>query len=111
VFGGLRAPGFVLINSIRTADELGLADLVTQVGAAQIRCVPATDLARRHIGRPLPNVCLLGALAALTGQVARSSIETAVRERFPERIATANVVALDAAYEHVRASMTEATSA
>src|SRR3954449_4872910 len=41
VFGGLRAPGFVLINSIRTADELGLADLVAQVGESHIRCVPA----------------------------------------------------------------------
>ena len=102
VFGGLRAPAFVLINSVRTPSELGLADLVAQVGESQIRCVPATDLARRHVGRPLPNVCLLGALAALTGQVTRDSLESAVHERFPERIAAANVVALDAAYAYVR---------
>ena len=109
VFGGLRAPGFVLINSVRTPAELGLGDLVEQMGESQIRCVPATDLARRHVGRPLPNVCLLGALAALTGQVTRDSLESAVHERFPERIATANVVALDAAYAHVRSP--EATHA
>ena len=102
VFGGLRTPGYVLINSVRTAADLGLTDLVEQVGEAQVRCVPATDLARQHVGRPLPNVCLLGALAALTGQVTRTSLETAVRERFPERVADGNVAALEAAYAHVQ---------
>lgn len=104
VFGGLRAPGYVLINSVRTPAELGLDDLVAQVGETHLRCVPATDLARRHVGRPMPNVCLLGALAALTGCVGRRSLEAAVGERFPERVAAANVAALDAAYAHVRAA-------
>ena len=31
--------------------------------------VPATELAREHLGRPLPNAALLGAFAALTGVV------------------------------------------
>jgi pyruvate ferredoxin oxidoreductase gamma subunit len=102
VFAGLRPDGFVLINSGRSPDELGLADLTGRLDADRVVCVPATDIAREHVGRPLPNVCLLGALAAQTGVVSRPSVETAVRERFPAAVAAANVAAARAAYRCVR---------
>ena len=102
VFAGLRADGYALINSTRGLDELGLADLRSRLSAGRVRTVPATDIAREHIGRPLPNVCLLGAFAALTGTVSLAAIEHAVRERFAERIATANIAAARAAFEYVR---------
>ena len=63
--------------------------------------MPATDIAREHIGRPLPNVALLGAFAALTRRVSRTSIETAVRERFPEAVAEANIRAVRVAHDVV----------
>ena len=47
----------------------GLAELVGRLSPERAVTVPATEIARQHLGRPLPNAALLGALAALTGQV------------------------------------------
>jgi pyruvate ferredoxin oxidoreductase gamma subunit len=102
VFAGLRADGYVLINSSHGIDELGLADLREGHDAARIRTIPATELARRHIGRPLPNVCLLGGFAALTDAVTLPAVEQAVRERFRGPIAEANIAAARAAFDAVR---------
>lgn len=102
VFAGLRADGYVLINSLHSPGELGLGQLVDRLDADRVRCMPATDLARRIVGRPLPNVCLLGGLAALTGVVSPTSLATAVHERFgPAAVADRNVAALHAAVEMI----------
>jgi pyruvate ferredoxin oxidoreductase gamma subunit len=101
VFGGLKPGGYVLINSARGPAELGLSELADRWPAGHVITLGATDLARKHIGRPLPNICLLGAFAALTGMVTFASIEAAVRERFRPDIAAANVDAARAAYDAV----------
>ncbi|MFE9650648.1 2-oxoacid:acceptor oxidoreductase family protein [Streptomyces sp. NPDC006365] len=97
VFEGLRPGGAVLINSPRPVAELGLGDL-----ANRALTVPATALALRHFGRPVPNIVLLGGLAALTGCVAIDSLAAAVRERFPGELGAANAAAAREAYDHVR---------
>lgn len=102
LFSGLSDRGYVLINSRRAPDELGLADLIGSRPAGQVVTVPATDLAREYLGRPLPNICLLGAFVALTGWVSRDSLETAVRSRFPGPVADANLKAAWASYEVVK---------
>src|SRR5437868_2546516 len=58
VFAGLTARGFVLVNSTLPPEELGLQDLVRSQPPGHVVTVPATGLARLHIGRPLPNICL-----------------------------------------------------
>jgi pyruvate ferredoxin oxidoreductase gamma subunit len=98
VFDGLRPGGSVLINSPRPVTDLGLGDL-----ADRALTVPATALALRHFGRPVPNAVLLGGLAALTGCVAIDSLGAAVRERFPGELGAANAAAAREAYDHVRA--------
>ncbi|WP_329282198.1 2-oxoacid:acceptor oxidoreductase family protein [Streptomyces sp. NBC_01451] len=98
VFEGLRPGGSVLINSARPATELGLGDLTDRA-----LTVPATALALRHFGRPVPNSALLGGLAALTGCVAIESLGAAVRERFPGELGAANAASAQEAYDHVRA--------
>jgi pyruvate ferredoxin oxidoreductase gamma subunit len=102
VFSGLAPGGFVLINSARSLQELGLADLQTRHDPARLATVPATDLARQHVGRPLPGVCLLGALAALTGWVSLAGIEQATSARFSAAVAAANTAAALAAYQLLR---------
>ena len=99
VFDGLRPAGAVLVNSPLTAEELGLPEVVT---ADRVLTVPATALALRHFGRPVPNAVLLGGLAALTGCVAIDSLVAAVRERFTGGLGTANADAAREAYEHVK---------
>lgn len=101
LFSGLASGGYVLINSVRSWDELGLAELNTDERVGRLLTVSATALAREHLGRPLPNTCLLGAFAALTGAVSIEAVETAVRERFPGPLAAANVRAARAAYDQI----------
>lgn len=104
VFAGLAGDGYVLINSSQPPAQLGLADLALRLPPEHVVSVPATDIARRQLGRPLPNVALLGAFAALTGQVSRHSIEQAVREQFSAPVAAANVRAAREAFAAVRMS-------
>jgi pyruvate ferredoxin oxidoreductase gamma subunit len=82
VFGGLAADGYVLINSARTIDELGLQELRDRHQPERLLSVPAGELARVHLGRPIPNAALLGALAALTGVISLAALEHAIGERF-----------------------------
>jgi len=107
VFDGLRPRGFVLINSPRPIEELGLEDLAATVPHGPALTVPATALALRHFGRPVPNAVLLGGLAALTGCVAVDSLTAAIRERFPGELGTANAAAAREAYDHVSAQRAE----
>ena len=102
LFAGLRPGGYVLVNSSRSIEELGLGDVVAG-REGRVVTVPASDIAREHIGRPLPNAVLLGALAAMTGLVRLDSVAGALRERFSESVAEANVAAAAAAYELIHA--------
>jgi pyruvate ferredoxin oxidoreductase gamma subunit len=101
VFAGLPEDGYALINSIHSWSDLGLDDLPRDPGGGRMLTVPATDLARAHIGQPLANTCLLGGFAALTGAVTIGSVETALRQRFPGKTGERNVGAARAAYEWV----------
>ena len=91
VFGGLRPGGLVLLNSTHGAGDLGLGEL-------NVLTVPATDLARTHLGKPLPNAALLGAFAAATGVVTLGSVCAAIRERFSAKPAEGNVAAAVTAF-------------
>ena len=54
VFQGLQAEGYVLINSSRSIAELGLRDFLAHYRQERLLTVPATELALKHFGRPLP---------------------------------------------------------
>ena len=69
VFSGVAPDAYVLINTSGTVATLGIEDYAQRFPAGHILTVPATDLAREHLGRPLPNAALLGGFAALTGVV------------------------------------------
>jgi pyruvate ferredoxin oxidoreductase gamma subunit len=97
VFEGIGPDAYVLVNTAKGLAELGLADLAAGLRPGRIVCVPATDLAREHVGRPLPNAALLGGFAALTGVVSVASILDAIRQRFPGPVGDANAQAATAA--------------
>ncbi len=101
LFSGLAPDGVVLINSTRSPGELGLDDLYLLHPRRRVVTVAATELAREYVGRPLPNVCMLGAFAALTGVIRLPSLEQAVRQRFPADVAAANIRAARAAAGHI----------
>lgn len=92
VLAGLRPGGHVLINSTKEPRELGVAGLT----------VPATEIALRHVGRPVPNAALLGGFCAVTEVLSLESLEAAIGETFPGPIAKANIAAADEAYSYLR---------
>jgi pyruvate ferredoxin oxidoreductase gamma subunit len=99
LLAGLRRGGWVLVNStVPTALNPDDATVLT---------VPATRLALQYIGKPVPNAALLGGFAALTGRLRLESVLSAIRERFPARLAEGNVAAAEMAYRIVRAQREE----
>jgi pyruvate ferredoxin oxidoreductase gamma subunit len=92
----------VLVNTSRDLDSLGLGELRERFAHGRIRTVPATELAREHVGRPLPNAAMLGAFSALTGAVTIRSVAAAIRARFPGAVGQGNVAAAEAAYRILR---------
>jgi len=50
------------------------------------------------IGRPIPNMVMVGAFAGLTGLVSLESIQAAVKERFGGKVGDLNVEAVEKAY-------------
>jgi pyruvate ferredoxin oxidoreductase gamma subunit len=101
VFAGLSSEGYVLINTSKSIDELGLGDFLGTFHRERLLTCPATELALEHLGRPLPNAVLLGGFAALTSQVTLESIALAIRQRFSGTTAERNVAAATAAYQLV----------
>lgn len=96
VFGGLAPGGAVLLNSSQAVDALGIDGL-----DARVITVPASELARTHLGRPLPGPALLGAFAAITGVVSLPSVVAAIRDRFPAAAGEGNAAAAAAAHAFV----------
>ena len=101
VFGGLRPAGYLLLNTSRTVGELGLDEVLVRVRPERLVTVPATALAREHLGRPLPNAALLGGFAALTDRVSLDSVLAAIRHRFHGATGEGNAAAATATYNHV----------
>ncbi len=101
VFGGLSPDGFILINTTRSFAEMGLGDFVKGFRAERLLIVPATELALKHVGRPVPNVPLLGAFAALGGLISLDAVHRAIDQKFSGKVAQGNQAAAREAYEIV----------
>ena len=93
LFNGLAPGGVVLLNATRTPAELGLAELATGPKGYRFVTLPATELALKHVGRPVPNAALLAGFAAATGELRIESVIAAITEKFPKAIAEKNVAA------------------
>ena len=111
VFEGLEPAGYLLVNSTRTLQELGLGTFVQRFRPERIAAVPATELAVAHLHRPLPGAVLLGGFAAITGEVALTSVVAAIRERFSGAVAAGNESAAREAFDMVLAQSREVVRA
>lgn len=99
LFSGLSPGGYILINSTRSFEELGIGEFVRNFDHRRLCTVPATELALKHVGRPLPNAALLGGFAAISGQLRFDSVAKAIRDKFPGKVGAANAAAAQAAYD------------
>jgi pyruvate ferredoxin oxidoreductase gamma subunit len=111
VFGGLSKDGYILINTSRSFEELGLEEFAAGFRPERLSTVPATELAMKHVGRPVPNAALLGGFAAVAAQISLESVNAAIREKFPARVAEGNVAAATEAHALVTRQMREVVRA
>lgn len=107
VLQGLKPDGYALINSRRSFDELDLGDRSLRWRHERLCTVPATEIANKHLGRPLPGVVLLGGFAALTGVITLPAVMRAIGDRFAGKVGAASFAAATEAYEFVRREIHE----
>lgn len=108
VFAGLKKGGYILINTHDSFDELGLGDFLKDWPQDRICTVAATQLGQKHVGRPMPNVPLLGGFAAISGIIQLASVIKAINVKFSGKVAHGNIAAATEAFDIVRAEMAAA---
>ena len=101
VVQGLKDSGYLLVNTNQSFADLHLEAVVAKLSPGHAVTVSATELALKHVGRPVPNAALLGAFAALTAVVRFESVAKAIREGFAGKVGDANVAAATAAHDAV----------
>ena len=89
-YAGLKAGGTVIINSTKTAEELGVP-----AQAGEIAIVDATGISENLFGRNMPNTSMLGALAKVTGLVSKDALFDEIAAAFGEQNRTAAQTAYD----------------
>ncbi|HEY0951447.1 2-oxoacid:acceptor oxidoreductase family protein [Nocardioides sp.] len=103
VLEGASPATFLLVNTSRSFAEIGLEGYVDWLAPGRAATLPATEMARDLLGRPMPNTALLGAFAALTRVVTIDAVSTAIRHRFtgvlPPAVIEANVQVATRAFE------------
>ena len=101
VFEGLQPDGYVLINTDKTIEGLGLSELAARLPKGHCMTVPATRFALEKIGRPLPGAGMLAGMAAMTGLMKLDSVIAAYNEKFSGRIALANAEVAKLAFDYI----------
>jgi pyruvate ferredoxin oxidoreductase gamma subunit len=101
VFGGLSPEGYIVINTSKSFEELGLGEFIAGFRRERLCTVPATELALKHVGRAVPNAALLAGFAAISSRISLDAVSAAIGEKFPAKVAAANVAAANVAYDWV----------
>jgi pyruvate ferredoxin oxidoreductase gamma subunit len=94
VFLGLKKGGIAIINTEKT---LGTATPPN----VRVITVDATQIALEVLGLPITNTALLGAFAAVSGEIRFPALEIALRHRFTPELAEKNIEAARRAYDVV----------
>jgi len=101
---GLKSGGAMLVNSRKPSQEIA-AKFDTRVVA-----FPATDLAVKIIGKPIPNTALLAAFLALTEHVPQEALAAALRGRFHGAVLEKNLALIEEAARAVEAGAWKETA-
>jgi len=76
---GLKDDGVMIINSNKTAEELGFDTKAT------VKSIDVTKIALEVIGKPFVNIAVLGAYAAITGDITLEGINKAIDQEFSHK--------------------------
>lgn len=100
VADGLKRDGTMLVNTDKGVEKLGVN------GPFRVCCFSADEVARRILGRPIMNTALLGAFAAITGELSLDAVVKAVRGRFPGQLGEKNALVVEESFVHLSRAMT-----
>ncbi len=89
-YAGLKEGGTVIINSVKTKEELGIPEQ-----AGEVAIVDATGISEEMFGQNMPNTPMLGALAKVTDLVNRETLFDEIAVSFGEKNRTAAQMAYD----------------
>lgn len=92
---GLRPGGGILINSTDSSERLS-----EQTGHPTV-AFGATAMAKRHLGRPVPNTALLAAFLSLSEILPIGALAAALSDRFGGKILERNLSLIEAAAQQV----------
>ena len=104
---GLQEDGYVLINTSRSPRISGSASSPPASRPGRLLAVPASEIASRRLGRPLPNTALLGGFAAMTGVVTLEAVVQAIGQKFSGDVADRNMLAATEAHDFVQREIRE----
>ncbi len=93
VLEGLKPDGLIVVNANEPPEKLNIKTTATVV------TIPATEIALEIIGRPIPNVVMIGAFCSITGLVSLGAVQEAIMGKFPGKVGENNVAALERAHE------------
>jgi pyruvate ferredoxin oxidoreductase gamma subunit len=100
VLDGLKLGGLALIDS-----EKSPAELLWSVDAP-VYAIPATRIAMEVFGQPFVNPAMLGAWAAVTGEVSLQAISHAFQQRFSGMLGEKNTRAAKLGFDFIKGGVT-----
>ena len=83
----LKPDGKILLNTKKNISD------------ERVITLDGDSIAEKHLGLPITNTILLGALAAVAGFISLDELTEAVRQTMPPRLHEKNIAAVRAAYE------------
>ena len=96
VASGIKENGMILVNTEKALPNIHVEKKV------KVLAVPASRVAQEILGRPIGNTALLGAFAAVTGELTMEAASDAVRERLGRQLGEKNAVVVQRSFEMVR---------
>jgi pyruvate ferredoxin oxidoreductase gamma subunit len=93
---GLKPGGLMVINTDKPSEDIQLK------GPFHILTFSAEHISRRILGRPIMNTALLGAFAAVTGELSLEAVLAAVRGKFPGDLGEKNAQVVQESYQELR---------
>lgn len=96
IASGLREDGVILINTEKELPRVEVGE------NARVVAIPASRVAQEMLGRPIGNTALLGAFAAITGELTMDAVSEAVRQRLGGQLGEKNVLVVQRVYEMLK---------
>ncbi len=92
---------WAVVNTTATPAQLRADHADAPAAPGHLATVPADTIVRLYLGAPKPSAAMLGAFAALTGQVHLDTVVEVIGRRFRGRVAAGNVASARVAHQWV----------